>query len=197
MNTPSHLIINAALRRWASAGGRRSAPSGAFLLGAVLPDIPLWLLWTGTYAYYRYVLADQTVSPMDPLFDRLYFTDPRWIAGHNLLHAPLILLGVLALCWRWRQAAGSRGHWWFWFAAGCLVHSVIDIATHHTDGPVLFFPFDWHYRVQSPVSYWDPQHYGREFAIVELLLDLALLGYLFGPGLWRRLRRGAGARGEG
>ena len=35
-----------------------------------------------------------------------------------------------------------------------------------------------------------------EFAIFELVLNLALLGYLFGPALWRRLRHGAGlARG--
>lgn len=189
MNTPSHLIINAALRRRVTAGGQRAIPRSAFLLGAVLPDIPLWLLWTGAYAYYRYALANPAVTLMDSMFDRFYFTDQLWIASHNLFHAPLILLGAMALLWRFRGTVGARGHWWFWFAAGCLVHTALDVPTHVDDGPVLFFPLNWSYRFHSPVSYWDPRHFGRTFALVELLLDLALLGYLFGPGLWRYLRR--------
>jgi hypothetical protein len=196
MNTPSHLIINAALRKAAIARGVTTIPRSTFLLGAVLPDIPLWLLWMGAYAYYRYALADPDVTLMDPMFDRFYFTDPFWIGSHNLLHAPLILVSALALLWRFRDASGARGHWWFWFVAGCLVHTSLDIPTHVNDGPVLFFPLDWSYRFQSPVSYWDSHHFGREFAIFELLLDLVLLGYLFGPGLWRRLRRGAVAPQE-
>lgn len=187
MNTPSHLIINAALRK--RVGDALPIPRSAFLLGAVLPDIPLWLLWIGSYVYYRYILNNPAVVPMDPMFDRFYFTNPLWIAGHNLLHAPLILLSTMALLWRFRAAPGARGHWWFWFAAGCLVHSALDIPTHVDDGPVLFFPLEWSIRFQSPISYWDPRHFGREFAIFELLLDLALLTYLFGPSLWGWLRR--------
>lgn len=196
MNTPSHLIINAALRKAAVARGTAAIPRSALLLGAVLPDMPLWLLWMGAYAYYRYALTDPAVTLMDPIFDRFYFSDPLWIASHNLLHAPLILLAAMAFLWRFRGATGARGHWWFWFAAGCLVHTALDIPTHVDDGPVLLFPFEWSYRFQSPVSYWDPRHFGREFSIFELLLDLVLLVYLFGPGLWRRLRRGAVAPQE-
>lgn len=187
MNTPSHLIINAALRK--RVGDALPIPRSAFLLGAVLPDIPLFALWIGFYVYYRYILNDPSISAMDPMFDRFYFANPLWIAGHNLLHAPLILLSALALLWRFRAAAGTRGNWWFWFAAGCLVHTALDIPTHVNDGPVLFFPLEWSIRFQSPISYWDPRHFGREFAIFELLLDLALLTYLFGPGLWGWLRR--------
>jgi hypothetical protein len=187
VNTPSHLIINAALRKRASTNGL-IIPRSAFLLGAVLPDIPLWLLWIGSYAYYHYFLGDMTITPMDPMFDRFYFTNPFWIASHNLLHAPILLLLALGLLWRVRAAAGSRGHWWFWFAAGCLVHTALDIPTHVNDGPVIFFPFDWSTRFHSPVSYWDPRFYGRQFTIIELGLDLVLLAYLCVPWLMRRLR---------
>jgi hypothetical protein len=196
VNTPSHLIINAALRKAVAARGVTAIPRSAFLLGAVLPDIPLWLLWMGAYAYYRYALGDPVVTLMDPMFDRFYFTDPLWIASHNLLHAPLLLLGVIAALWGHRAQPGTRGGWWFWFACGCLVHTALDIPTHQDDGPLLLFPIEWSVRFQSPVSYWDPRYFGREFTVLELLLDLALLGYLFGPGLWRRLRRGAAAPEE-
>ena len=189
MNTPTHLIVNAALHKAATARGVTTIPRRAFLLGAVLPDIPLFVLWLGAYAYYRHLLNDPAVTLMDPRFDQLYFTNPLWIASHNLLHAPLLLLGVMAALWHSRAQPGSRRAWWFWFAAGCLVHTALDIPTHVDDGPVLFFPLNWSYRFQSPVSYWDPRHFGREFAVFELLLNLVLLVYLFGPGLWRRLRR--------
>lgn len=196
MNTPSHLIINAALRKSATARGGLPIPRSAFLLGAVLPDIPLFILWLGAYGYYRYALANPAITLMDPTFDQLYFTNPFWIAAHNLLHAPLLLLAVMGALWRARSLPETRGGWWFWFAAGCLVHTALDIPTHQSDGPLLFFPLEWSVRFQSPLSYWDPRFFGREFAVVELLLDLVLLLYLFGPGLWRRLRRGAAAPQE-
>lgn len=188
MNTPSHLIINAALRKRAVAGGAVAIARGAFLLGAVLPDIPLGLLWVGAYIFYRYLIGDASFTPMDPRFDQLYFTNPLWISAYNVLHAPLLQLLVLALCRGGRLAAGTRRNWWFWFAAGCMVHTALDIPTHGDDGPLLLFPLEWSIRFHSPVSYWDPRHFGRQFGVFELALDIGLLIYLFGPGLWRWLR---------
>lgn len=193
MNTPSHLLINAALRKYAAAGSAPSIPRSAFLLGAVLPDIPLWLLWAGTLAYHRVVRGDAGYPIWSEAYDRLYFSDPLWMAGHNLFHAPALLLIGLALLWRFRSSPGTRAHWLFWLLAGCLVHTGVDIPVHVDDGPLVFFPFEWSTRFHSPLSYWNPRYFGREFAIFELVLNLALLGYLFGPALWRRLRHGDGA----
>jgi hypothetical protein len=195
VNTPSHLIINAALRKRATSAGL-TIPRGPFLLGAVLPDIPLTLLWIGAYVWYRSIQGDPSITLMDETFDRLYFTHPLWIASYNTLHSPTLLLAALALLWRFRTASAGRGRWWFWFLAGCLVHSALDIPVHVNDGPLLFFPFEWSIRFQSPVSYWDPRHYGRQFALFELLLDLALRAYLFGPATGRWLARRRAARVE-
>ena len=189
MNTPSHLIINAALHKRAKAGGAQGIARGAFLLGAVLPDLPLWLLWVGGYLYYRYGLVNTAFTIVDPLLDELYFTNRFWIASHNMFHAPLVLLSTMALLWRFRGQAGTRRNWIFWLAAGCLIHTALDIPTHVTDGPLLLFPFEWSLRFRSPLSYWDSAYFGREFTVFELLLNLVLLAYLFGPGLWGRLRR--------
>lgn len=139
MNTPSHLLINAAIRTWA---GPRRIPSTAFLFGAVMPDMPLLVLWLGGYLYFRYVQNDPSFTLMDTRLDVLYFTDPFWKAAHNLLHAPLILLTIMASTWRARMQPGTRAAWWFWFAAGCLVHTLIDIPTHANDGPLIFFPLE-------------------------------------------------------
>jgi hypothetical protein len=185
VNTPSHLLINAALRRYTARRGGPAIPRGPFLLGAVLPDVPLTLLWIGAFVYGRYVQGNPAITPMDESFDRMYFTDPLWIASYNTLHSPTLLLLALALLWRARTA--GLGRWWFWFLAGCLVHSAVDIPVHANDGPLLLFPFEWSIRFQSPVSYWDPRYYGRQFAVFELLLDAALLAYLLWPRLARRL----------
>lgn len=191
MNTPSHLLINAALRKRAIAGGTIAISRGAFLLGAVLPDIPLTLLWIGSFVYGRYIQADLSITLMDERFDQLYFTNPFWIAAHNLMHAPILLLLALFLLRRSRTLTGTRPYWWFWFAAGCLVHTMLDIPTHVTDGPLVFFPLEWSIRFQSPISYWDPRHYGREFTRFELVLDLVLLAYLGIPWIRERIRRRA------
>lgn len=183
MNTPSHLLINAALRK---ASGRRDVPWPAVLWGAVAPDIPLGLLSAGFVVYQRW-LAAQPAALGGAAFDALYFHNPSWIAAHNFLHSPAALSLYLVLLWRFRRRPGTRGHWWLWFVLGCVLHTTLDIPTHVTDGPLLFWPLDWVTRFHSPVSYWDPAHFGRQFFILEIGLDGLLLAYLFGSAWMTRL----------
>ena len=191
MNTPSHLLINAFVRQRIMANGKMTIPRSAILLGAVMPDIPLTLLWIGAYIYTRYIQGNQAITLMDDQFDQQYFTNPFWIASHNMMHAPLILLLMLALLWRFHAQPSGRGLWWFWFAAGCLIHTTLDIPTHADDGPLLFFPLEWSIRFHSPISYWDPNYFGREFTFFELALNLVLLAYLGVPWLRKQLRKRA------
>ncbi len=188
MNTlPSHLVINAAIEK--RFGVKFKLAKSAFLWGSVVPDIPLGLLTIGYFYYARFVTA-QSVSAMKPgAFDDLYMNDPFWIAGHNFLHSPTALLIYAILLWRFVDKPNTRGHWWLSFVFGCMIHSVIDILTHHDDGPVLLFPFDWHIRFSSPVSYWDRTHYASQFFWVELGINLVLLGYLFLPKLIQRFSK--------
>ena len=186
MNTPTHLIINAAIRK----GFRRkiNIPRSALLWGAVAPDLPLYLLSVGGFVYYRYVQGMETRDTFNYMFDTLFFEDPFWIATHNFFHSPTLLLLMMALLWRFRGTLGSPFRWIFWLAVGCLIHTAIDIPTHVNDGPLLFFPFEWTIRYTAPISYWDPQYFGVQFALFEALLNVGLLAYLFGPGMWRWLK---------
>ncbi|MCU0492802.1 MAG: metal-dependent hydrolase [Chloroflexaceae bacterium] len=126
------------------------------------------------------------------VFDDFYFNNPWWIASHNFLHSPTLLLIFLALLWPFRARSGTRRYWLFWFFAGCLLHTALDIPTHVRDGPVIFFPFDWHYRFQSTISYWDPRYFGREFTVFEIGLNIVLLLYLLVPWFWGRLQQRRG-----
>ena len=186
MNTPSHFIMTAALRK---RYRRAPIPTFAFLLGSVAPDIPLFLLSIGSAFYYRFIVGLSPERTFRHMYDTMYFENPGWIAGHNLLHAPVLLLAALAVLWPYHRNPGGSGRPLFWFLVACLFHSAVDIATHVDDGPLLFFPFDWTTRFHSPVSYWDRRYYGVQFAIFELTLDLVLLIYLLRGPLLRWIRR--------
>ena len=66
------------------------------------------------------------------------------------------------------------------FAVAAVMHVLTDLPLHHDDGHPHFWPLtDWIYR--SPVSYWDPAHYGHIWSLVEFLLAILLIAVL-----WRR-----------
>ena len=162
------------------------------LLGSVLPDVPLFLLTVGYFVYRR--LFDP-FRPGEFIFDRrydaLYFGDPFWIAGHNLLHSPPILVGLFGVAYLAAQRERAWASWLGWFTAGCAFHSVLDIVSHHDDGPLLFFPFDWSLRFSSPISYWDRDHYAAIVSPVEHTADLLIIGYFvafFAREAWERRR---------
>ncbi len=193
MQTQSHFLMTALA---ADVLRSRGVPvrGKALLLGSFLPDMGLLVLTVG-YGAYRFWIGPALLGlapPAEHLFgseyDRLYFTDPVWITVHNALHAPLMLLAYALIGW-W---AHRRGHGWgaslLWFVAGCTFHSVVDILTHVNDGPVLFYPFNWSYRFTAPVSYWDPAHGGREFALFEHALDGLIVAYFAVKFALRRLR---------
>ncbi|MGI8738245.1 MAG: hypothetical protein ACR2KU_00935 [Gammaproteobacteria bacterium] len=60
------------------------------------------------------------------------------------------------------------------------LHVLFDLPLHHDDAHRHFFPFsDW--RFYSPVSYWDPAHYGDIVSACEILA--VAVGSVV---LWRR-----------
>ena len=173
MNIPSPFLINAALRR--GAWSRSAPPCGSLLIGAVLTDVPLVMLSLGTYITARMEAGQDTSMVMRAAFDERYFRDPLWIVAHNVFHAPILLVLVLAFLWRYRHHPGSWWRWALWLFAGCAVHSLIDLATHYDDGPPRFFPFAWAIRLHRPISYGDRRHYGSQFVVFEIGLDAALV----------------------
>lgn len=184
MRTLSHLLVTAGL---GDRLQKRGSPAHlkAFLVGSVLPDLALALLTVG------YVIANAgaQLRGADGLMDSyhaLYFNNPLWIVSHNLFHAPFVI-AVLFLA---SVLAERRGLRWSpalrWLALGLAMHSAVDILTHHDDGPLLFFPFDWRYRFPSPISYWDQAYHAGIFTVFEYGLDLLLLAFfgLKGARLW-------------
>ena len=160
----------------------------ALLVGSVLPDIPFALLTMLYSAYYRWVAPPvQGVDVHSMLHFSLFYTDPVWIVGHNTLHS-LVVTGLLALVGGLAGRGGRRWGWvLLWFAVGAGFHTVIDIFTHHSDGPLFLFPLSWTYRFASPFSYWEDAYAAAAVRVVETTLSSLSLLYL--AFIWFAMRR--------
>lgn len=191
MQTYSHYIITAVVRRILRKKAITMIPplnGKAFLVGSILPDLPLTLIAAVTIIVDGISRTDTRLTQW--LFDTAFF-QVTWVKiAHNLFHGPIPILIYMCFGFITWKAILRHRRWSaavFWVACGCLLHSLIDIPLHYNDGPLILFPFDFETRFYSPVSYWDPNHYGRIAAALEHVIVLVLLIWLIFD--WRRSKR--------
>lgn len=178
MRTPSHFMMTAIINYSIPHSQRQTI---AFLFGSVLPDIPFTLL-TIVYGLY-YMISGSTpdnMNLMEYLHFDLFFRDPVWLIGHNIFHSLVVGFTVFIVAYIKRDTLWGKRL--MWLALGVLLHTVVDIFTHHSDGPLFLFPLNWTYRFESPISYWEPEYFGNVFRIFEymlnaLFLTILLIGY--------------------
>ena len=189
VNTPTHAVLSVALL---ARRARRSVLAPA-LVGAVLPDVPMYVLFAvATFVWHQ---------PQAVTWGQTYF-EPGWQHAVDALHSFPLLGAALAAtfapqCMQGLGGAGAAGGaprapaWCAWARialASALLHAGTDVLVHADDAHHHLWPLsDW--RFVSPVSYWDPRHHGLVFAPLECLGALALL-----PAVWQASRRRA-ARG--
>ncbi len=171
MRTPSHLIMTTVINYSIPQSQRKTV---AFLLGSILPDIPFAIL-TVVYSLYFTIWGStpNDASLMEYLHFDLFFRDPIWIISHNIFHSLVVGFMMLLVAYIKRDTLWGKRLMWLTF--GILLHTIIDIFTHHTDGPLFLFPLNWTYRFSSPISYWEPEYFGNQFRIFEYLLDIFLV----------------------
>lgn len=174
MRTPSHFLMTAAMNTIVPEEKRHTY---ALLVGSVLPDIPFTILTIIYGIYYQFwgtIPNNQTT--MEYLHFNLFFNDSVWIVSHNFFHSLVIGISLLTIGYiNWQRRWGK---WLTWLSFGALFHTLIDIFTHHSDGPLFLFPLNWSYRFASPISYWETEYFGQQFRIFEYLLGFILLIYL-------------------
>ena len=164
MNTPSHMLIGAALF------ARPLVPATLFaaLVGGLAPDLPMFamVLW-----------ATRVVGvPEHEVFGTLFFSE-TWQSVFAVDHGILVWGGLLGLA-IWRRNVIVRA-----FAGAGLLHALADFLTHNDDARRQLWPVsDWVFR--SPVSYWDARFYGTQFAMFEVALVVMLTAAL----CWRLSR---------
>lgn len=175
MQTPTHALINwtiaPVVAKWV---GCQQIPTSAVLIGAVAPDLALYALSFGGAAWFRWGEGRPWGDVMRHMYGNLFYNDPWWISFHNLLHSPLVLVVALLALYAYLGQAAFVHSWWVWFFGSCMLHTLVDIPVHHDDGPLVFWPLHWGFRFESPVSYWDPKHYGRIMVPFEIVLMTGL-----------------------
>ena len=157
MQTPAHIAASLILwpreTRWVDAS--------AIAAGAVLPDISMFF-------FYGYQKAIGT--PENEILGTLYFEE-HWQYCFDVFNSiPIaILLFVIfrQLKIRWAQL----------LVASAGLHMLCDLPVHHDDGHRHFLPIS-NWRFESPVSYWDPAHFGVIFASIELVFAISALIYV-------------------
>jgi len=161
MNTPAHVIANVALL----TGGRRHDLARPVFWGALLPDLPMFVF----YGWVRFA-AD---LPDRVIWSQTYF-EPHWQDFFDLFNSIPLTLIALAACAAVRRTGGAA------FCASMLLHDLMDLPLHREDAHRHFFPLS-DFRFVSPVSYWDPSHFGAWAAFAEAALVTVCAAIL-----WRR-----------
>ncbi|MDP1668112.1 cobalamin biosynthesis protein CobQ [Phaeovulum sp.] len=158
MNTPTHMLIGAALF------ARRGAPrvTLAAFAGGLVPDLAMFAL-----IFWATRVAGMSQGEV---FGSLFFSDD-WQRIFAVDHSFFVWGTLFAVAARWRFAVLRA------FAGGGLAHAAADFLTHRDDARQQLWPVsDWVFR--SPVSYWDQAYYGNIVAPLELALVLVLTGVL-------------------
>lgn len=187
MNTPAHLIIGAAV----FARPSDKAANSAALAGAIIPDLSLYVM----------AANELLIRKTDPgiVFGQMYFSDEwqRIFAIDNSVFLWTAVL-VMGLALQGNRAADLgnaamspasrmksfpvRANWIAVLGGAALLHLALDFPFHHDDGRAHFWPLS-NWIFESPLSYWDPAHFGQIVGPLEGLLCLWLCALL-----WRRFR---------
>lgn len=163
MNTPTHLLISAAVL--ARRGEVHRRHNNLILAGALLPDLSIFVMY-----FWSRVLMGQ---PEELVWREIYFT-PFW-QGIGMIVNSIPLYGLIALMGWW-----LRQPLILILALSALLHLSLDFPFHNDDAHAHFWPLTT-WRFESPLSYWDPDHFGLWVAAAEFLLALVLIVML-----WRR-----------
>jgi len=110
------------------------------------------------YGYQRVYLGRSEYS----IWSSVYFQQ-QWQYVFDVFHSIPLIAAAAFVSWCARRSL------WLVFFLSMLLHALGDLPLHHDDAHAHFLPFlNW--RFVSPVSYWDPQYYGRYFAVAEIAL---------------------------
>lgn len=159
MNTPAHLLLGSAVM--ARGGDRRVI--WAAMLGALLPDLSLYLLAGVSLQILN--IAPQVV------FDELYFSD-LW-QGIFAIDNSFLVWGVLFGWTLWLRIPAAIA-----LTGAALLHLAFDFPLHHDDGRAHFWPLT-RWVFESPVSYWDRDHGALWVAPAEAALALGAALFLW------------------
>ena len=167
MNTPAHLLINFGLLA-------KKQPTSVLIavgIGALLPDLPMIIFY----------LYEKAINVPEAIIWGEHYYLPKWQNVFDAFNSIPIAALMCLIAYRMKCT------WLLFLSASMLLHFALDLPLHHDDGHRHFFPLsDW--RFASPLSYWDPAHYGGIVMACEAILSLVAAVYIWmkNPALLQR-----------
>lgn len=140
-----------------------------FICGGFIPDLFIILVFTFL------VLWSTSIDKGIEIFSTLYNSNSIIIIFHSLFHSPISIL----IFWVASLVFSINSSRFNYFLLGCLTHIFFDVFTHsNDDGPLLFWPFSWSFRINSGFSHWDCFQNFYYVASIELFLNMACIFFL-------------------
>ncbi len=169
MNTQSHVLIASAL--FTRSGVGTKARNAAAIIGGFIPDASIFTM---------FIWSKIIGAPELEVWVNWYY-NPPWRTWSDALHSfvvywVIVMIGVAIA--RFGGTWLKTGVVMIIFALSAITHAAGDLFLHVKDGHAHFWPLsDW--RFSSPVSYWDPNYYGRYFLVFEIFMAVILCTMLF------------------
>lgn len=169
MNTQTHLLLASAL--FTRRGRENRLRNAAVIAGALVPDAIIFVM----FGWSKLVGA-----PEQEVWSTWYF-NPPWLTAIDWMNS-LPLFGLILLVgWMLPKdppVLNAISSALMLFALAAITHLLGDLPFHVEDGHAHFVPFtEW--RFVSPVSYWDPRHYGTIVSLLELALGVTMIVILW------------------
>ena len=171
MNTQTHLLLASAVLTKRGSKARNVA----ILLGAFLPDLPVFALFG---------IAKLMGFTDHQIFGDFYFREEmRNLMG--LFNSFFVAALIAGIGWLFKD------RWFGWpmvfFAAAMTIHAASDLPVHVDDGHRHFWPFS-SFVYSSPFSYWDGAHHGGIVSLIEAALGIVCAVVVWGrfPVPWIR-----------
>lgn len=143
-------------------GGKIPNRAWAAAAGGIVPDVPMLAI----------VAALKLAGvPAHQIFDEMYWEN--WWQVTNAVSHSFLLWGALIIV-----GLAFKRELILAFAAAGFTHAAVDFLVHREDAHMQFWPIT-RWKFVSPVSYWDPAHFGRYFGAFEALLGLAMAIVIF------------------
>lgn len=164
MMTQTHILVGLALL----GRPQERTRNGMVVAGGIVPDATIFVM----YGIETLKGTDETKIWRDVYFSPFWQDVVAW--GNSI---PLYLV-LLSMAWI-LISKGNRtaGKLLAVFAGSCLAHMALDFPVHVEDAHRHLFPLS-NFRFRSPVSYWDPRHFGVQMMALESLLGIGISVYL-------------------
>ncbi len=166
---------------WLYFFSRRHPQVWQFVAGSMLPDYVYFALLALLAAKGELRLGD--IFGLSPTVFMTYLPQYPWalqldLAGHSVVFWGAAFLAALAPALSRAQA----------FIVGWGSHLLLDGLTHAAHANFYLYPISL-MAVHSPVSYWEPTYFAREFKLVNGTLMALTAAYLIFHW-WKGLREG-------